>query len=303
MPVITLKPGGTGSRVRALGRVAAFWAGHTMLLVFGGKLSGFAPPAGRLFVSAIVIGAGTLGLTLWLLKKDGRPAAEAGVAPDRGSAARLALGFGFGLGLVALNATIAFVFGHVRWERVAEMGSGAVLLSLALFLLLSCAEELSFRGYPLRRLEGPFGLWGAQFIVAGMFGLYHFFLGWPLLHAFVGTGLGSLLFGMAALATRGLALPIGLHAAWNLGDWLLGGKGEPGLWRMVVAEEFRARSQLGGLLCYCTVMIAATGAFWLWHRRLLAIATNPNPGKSSDAGFDRSAHQSRHSLAGPSPPP
>jgi len=33
---------------------------------------------------------------------------------------------------------------------------------------------------------------------------------------------------MAALATKGLALPIGLHAAWNIGDWARGGKGTGG---------------------------------------------------------------------------
>lgn len=272
MPIVASEPGASDGRARALGWVAAFWAGYAMLLVFGGQLASFAPPTGRLLASGVVISAGALALTLALLKREGRPAAAAGVMLARGSGGRLAVGFGLGLGLVALNAAIAAAFGHVRWERVVENGGGTVLMSVALFLVLSCGEELGFRGYPLRRLERPFGLWGAQFMVAGMFGLYHVFLGWPLLPALLGTGLGSLLFGMAALATRGLALPIGLHAAWNLGDWLLGGKGEPGLWRVVVAEEFRARSQLVGTVGYCAVMIAATAAFWLWRRQRRPVA-------------------------------
>src|SRR5205814_5127242 len=70
------------------------------------------------------------------------------------------------------------------------------------------------------------------------------------LHAFFGAGVGSLLFGMAALATRGLALPIGLHAAWNFGDWVHGGKDSIGLWHPIVADGFRHRADSAAMVCY-----------------------------------------------------
>ena len=42
---------------------------------------------------------------------------------------------------------------------------------------------------------------------------------------------GSLLWGVALLITRGFAILIGMHAAWNFGDWMRssGGKAEGGI--------------------------------------------------------------------------
>jgi membrane protease YdiL (CAAX protease family) len=55
--------------------------------------------------------------------------------------------------------------------------------------------------------------------VAFAFAVEHVVGGMRWLHAILGAGIGSLLLGMAALATRGLAMPISLHAAWNFGQW------------------------------------------------------------------------------------
>jgi hypothetical protein len=85
--------------------------------------------------------------------------------------------------------------------------------------------------------------------------------------ALLGTGMGSILFGMAAIATRGLAVPIGIHAAWNLGAWALGDKQYPGLWKIVVDESSRSSAQMAGVTGYFCVMGLATLGFWLLHRR------------------------------------
>lgn len=135
--------------------------------------------------------------------------------------------------------------------------------------------ESGFRAYPLHRLEPVLGLWGAQGVVAVVSGLGHYLQGWPSLAAFFGTGLGSLVFGMAAIASRGLALPIGRHAAGNPTDWMLGGKGPTGEGKVVLAEDAQGRSRFVGTLGYCGVMMAATAGFSLWHRhRLPAAAVN-----------------------------
>lgn len=142
----------------------------------------------------------------------------------------------------------------------------ATTITLLTDIALSCREELGFRGYPLRRLERSFGLWEAQIIVALVFALEHMAGGWPWERALLGAGVGSLLFGMAAIATEGLALPIGLHAAWNFGDWMLGGKGSAGLWKPVVEEGRQGRAQLVGT-AYLVAIGSATFAFWIWNRR------------------------------------
>lgn len=84
----------------------------------------------------------------------------------------------------------------------------------------------------------------------------------------MGTAAGSLLFGMAAVATDGLAVPVGVHAVWNFGEWALGGKdvrlAGPGLW--AVAAPAPARSA-AGTVAYLAAFGGATLAFWAWHRR------------------------------------
>jgi len=133
---------------------------------------------------------------------------------------------------------------------------------------LSCREELAFHGYPLRRLKISFGFWGSQLIVILIFAVEHMAGGWSWTQALFGAGVGCLLFGMAAIATGGLAVPIGLHAAWNFGDWLRGNKQSNGLWKSVVEQPVQERAQMEGMMLYVIVMVLATSAFWWWHHRL-----------------------------------
>lgn len=81
-----------------------------------------------------------------------------------------------------------------------------------------------------------------QWMVALVFAAEHRLGGSTWIHALLGAGVGSLLFGMASLATRGLALPIGLHAAWNFGQWVAGDKEFPGIWRSTVEQGLKLAS-------------------------------------------------------------
>jgi hypothetical protein len=137
---------------------------------------------------------------------------------------------------------------------------------LVAYLLLACREELAFRGYPLRRLDRSFGPWSAQLIVALVFALEHRAGGYSWTNALFGTFVGSLLFGMAALATRGLALPIGLHAAWNFGQWIIGEKESSGLWKPIIPGGPSASTDHVVLIAYVAVFGLATLAFW-WFRK------------------------------------
>ncbi len=112
-----------------------------------------------------------------------------------------------------------------------------------------------------------FGLWPAQIFIALMFALEHKLAGATWIDAFLGSGIGSLLFGMAAIATQGLAVPIGVHAAWNVGHWALGLKGTPGLWRVVVDAQHQQGSGFAGILIYDAVMLSGAFGFWMWNRR------------------------------------
>ena len=74
-------------------------------------------------------------------------------------------------------------------------------------------------------------------------------------NAILGAFTGSLLFGMAALAMRGLAVPIGLHTAWNFGQWTLGEKETSGLWRPVVEQGYKQHVDHMGILGYLLSLV------------------------------------------------
>jgi membrane protease YdiL (CAAX protease family) len=254
-------------RWRVLGRVALFFLGCAVVLTVTVPLTHKLAGPWQSLVVGTIASLGVFALTLVFVHWERFRLDDVGAALSRRSLPRFVFGFFLGMLLVALFAAILAVASHLRWVRSPEVGFGATAVSLLTYIALSCREELAFRGYPLRRLERSFGLWGAQTIVALVFAVEHVAGGLPWSRALLGAGVGSLLFGMAAIATRGLAVPIGLHAAWNFGDWMLGGKDSPGVWKVVADEGYQGRSQLVRTIAYLALIGTATLAFWIWHRR------------------------------------
>ena len=217
----------------------------------------------ELFLGAVT-SITTFALTAIFVRWEALSLADVGAKPNGGSLAKLVLGFLIGLVIIAAWAGISLAAGQVHWIRANDFDVRSIAMALLAYLSLACREELAFRGFPLRMLDRRFGLWPAQLFIAVMFALEHKLAGATWVDAFLGAGVGSLLFGMAAIATRGLAMPIGIHAAWNLGHWALGLKGTPGVWRVV---EERRNPGVAGLFIYDVVMLFAMVAFWLWRRR------------------------------------
>jgi len=210
---------------------------------------------------------GAFVLTLAFVYWDKISLQEVGVRFTRRSLLRFGLAFLAGLSLPALQAALMVAYGNVQFERMSLFEGQAVWLSLVMYVCLACREELAFRGYPLRRLDQAFGAWRAQLIIAGMFAVEHAVGGMTWVHAVLGAGVGSILFGTAALMTRGLAVPIGIHAAWNFGQWILGEKESPGLWQ--IANNGRpVHTDVAETVSYLFVMALALCAFgwWRWRR-------------------------------------
>lgn len=186
-----------------------------------------------------------------------------------GSGARFGLGFAVGLLLVGLHALALFGIGHTSLERNPSAQSAQIAYALVGYALLASREELTFHGYPLRRLASLFGRWPALIVVSLVFAAEHVAGGADWLAAIAGAGVGSMLFGVASLTTRGLAVPIGIHAAWNFGDWMRssGGKPSGGPWRPVVEAGFDSRADVVGWAAYVVLMIGAAAVLWWWMRR------------------------------------
>ncbi|HVU29153.1 MAG TPA: type II CAAX endopeptidase family protein [Sphingomicrobium sp.] len=253
----------------AIGRVLLFWAATMVALALGSAVGGN-PDYAPLVVGSLTVPV-TIALTLLFIRWEDRKPREFGLELTRASWFRFAAGVLFGLLLIAVQTAIMAFAGRVHWTAASP--SPATLLPILGYLLLATREELAFRGYPLRLLTVELRPWTAQIIVAAMFIVEHKLGGATWENAVLGSGLGSLVFGMAALVTRGLALPIGIHAAWNIGDWARGGKGSGGLWRMVVEPDASALADKVAMGSYVAVMLCALASlWWVQHRARETVA-------------------------------
>lgn len=258
---------GTSRRWHVLSRVALFMLGCALMLAAAAPVVARVSGKWSQFLTGTLASIGAFALTALFVRWERLRLADVGAAINARSVARLTFGFLLGLLLVALWAAISAAAGTVRWVRAPGVGSPGLTTALVAYLALSCREELAFRGYPLRRLDRVFGLGVAQLVVAIAFAAEHRLGGSPWSQALLGPGAGSILFGMVAIATRGLAVGIGVHAAWNFGQWTLGLKGAPGLWQGVVKNGLQDSARRTGTMSYLVVMGAATLVFWFWHRR------------------------------------
>jgi hypothetical protein len=247
----------------ALARVLLFWIATMVILTAVGAGAGALGDR-----SGIAIGAGasllTFGLTILFIRWEGKSPRDFGFQVTWRSPMLFVLGVAVGFGLVGAHVALTALVAPVHWVRIRQWHLWRVLLMSVVFLLLATREELAFRGYPLRKLASDLGPASAQLIIAALFAIEHAIGGASWSNAIFGAGLGSIVFGMAALATRGLAMPIGLHAAYNLADWASGGKGDDGLWRIEVAPGFGDRAQFISMSLYIAVMSLAALAIWRW---------------------------------------
>lgn len=254
------------SKILAIARVLLFLVCCTLALIATSALPLARSGKTSLLFLAIVSSVGAFLITWAFTHWDSISLTSVGVGFGRGSITRLAFGLAVGFVILGAQWALMFVCGRVQL-KFSQLFSLSTFVPIATaFLFLSAREELAFHGFALQRLRSIVGLWPAQMAIAAVFALEHMAGGTSPINALAGACMGSLLFGMAAIATRGLAVPIGIHAAWNIGDWLRGGKETPGMWRLVVEPGYESYVQATGLFTYMMVMALSTFGFWLLYR-------------------------------------
>lgn len=209
----------------------------------------------------------TFLLTMLFLSWDARGLRDIGLGLSNQTMPRVLLGIVVGFAIVGLQEGLLYASGHIHWIAEGSRGSiGLVLLAFMAYLLLALREELVFRGYPLRSLERAVGMWGAILVVAIVFSLEHAAGGWTWSRSLLGPPAGAILFGLAALTTRGIAVPLGIHAAFNFGQWVMGQKELAGLYRPVVEAGFEKQAEALGYAGYLLGTLLAARGFCLWQR-------------------------------------
>jgi uncharacterized protein len=133
--------------------------------------------------------------------------------------------FGNAIGavLMLLPALLLAASGLVHWQSNPNAQS-TILSGLLLCISVAFAEELMFRGFVFQRFINGLGLWPAQLLMAAWFLLTHLnnpgMTGSIKFFAGINIFLASIMFGLAFLRTKSLAMPIGLHFMAN---WMQGG--------------------------------------------------------------------------------
>jgi uncharacterized protein len=176
-----------------------------------------------------------------------------------------------GAAFMLVPALILQTFGRVnlQWN---SMDVSALVSSMSLFAGIALAEELLFRGFVFQRLLSGLGLWPAQLLTAAFFLLTHLnnpgMSGSIKVMASINIFLASMLFGLAFIRTKSLAMPLGLHwmANWMQGGVLgfgVSGTAGSGLFKPVFGEApiwltggpFGLEGSLPGLICVVLMLI------------------------------------------------
>lgn len=193
------------------------------LLIVARRLDAGVPLVGQLAVVAMT--------SVFCQRLRGRPFAELSGAFDRTAGLDLLAGCLVGAGIMLVPAAGLMAAGVVRWSW-SGAGLAGIITGIGVCAGTAATEELLFRGFPFQRLVDGAGSTVAQIVVAAYFVLTHSsaiaMAGEVRFLAAANIFVASLLFGVAFLRTKGLALPFGLHFGANLTQGTILGFGVSG---------------------------------------------------------------------------
>jgi len=185
---------------------------------------------------------------------------------------QLITGLIIGATLMIFPAVILTVSGFAHWQ-INDLSFSTVISGLAVFVGVAIAEECLFRGFLFQRLIESLGEWPAQLIIAGMFLLTHInnpgMTGTTKIFASLNIFIASIMFGLAFIKTKSLAMPLGLHFMANfMQGAVLGfgvsGESEQSLFKAITEKcptwlsggAFGLESSILGLITVILVTIA-----------------------------------------------
>jgi len=206
------------------------------------------------------------------------------------------LGFGLGIGAVVMGLIFVcqLALGWIRITGTFSVPEGgipflpAIFMPLLGYLAVGLAEEVWIRGYVLTNLAEGFrntfsraalAVGSAAVFQSVLFGVLHANNPHASLLSTVNITLGAGMFALGYLLTGELAIPIGLHIAWNFfqgnvfGFPVSGGSSQaaqfltihqagPGLW---TGGDFGPEAGLLGLLGF--VLTCAAVIIWVYFRQ------------------------------------
>lgn len=221
----------TNKKVSLL-KAILFWILFYVLFIASTSQSGavFSNHVHR-FVSGIAGTAIVLIITWLFIKSENKTLADYGLVLGKTTFIKFFRGLAIGIIAITPIIILSVLFAGLEIQRNPE---GYNLWTPIMYLAIVPAafmEEIAYRAYPFIKLNKAFGLRITQLIVLIAFALHHIPLGWGLLGAFTGQGVWALIFGIAAVRSKGIALPTGIHVGTNLVQSIMGmNKGVDSFW-------------------------------------------------------------------------
>lgn len=204
-------------------KITLYWILFLVLLIAVTSLSStiFSTHVHRFIFG--IFGTGIALFITWLfVKSEKKSFAEYNLIWRKNTFHNFIKGLVIGIASFALITSILVFFGGLEIRKNPETVSPWIWFWYLAILPSALMEEIVFRSYSFLKLKKAFGLRLTQFIVLIAFAVYHIPLGWRPLTAFLGPGIWALIFGVAAISYRGIALPTGIHVGLNLTLSILG---------------------------------------------------------------------------------
>jgi hypothetical protein len=164
-------------------------------------------------------------VTLFFLKFDKKSFADIELHFERMTVVRFIIGIFVGMLIMGFLVAGVMYFTHVAIELNPKTDVWHFFFATAPLIPLAFMEELGFRAYPIQILKDKTGIRLSIVITSILFALYHIVNGWTIVSSFMGPAIWGLIFGLAAIYSRGIAMPTGIHYAANLTTSAFGAKG------------------------------------------------------------------------------
>ena len=249
-------------------RLLSFWAFAFVILVGCSFLKSLVRPAFGTLLWGLTSSALVLALIAVFRRRDRRSWRQSGIRFDSSAGAWLVGGLLLGLATyAAILLCTSLVIGPIRLTPGSPAALAALPLVLAGIAALGLMEELAFRTYAFWTATAALGPRGGQVLVAVAFTLLHLAYGWPWPTLALGVLPSAVLFGAAAYASGGVALPLGVHVGMNFGRWLTGEVDEQGIWRLDLDAADPTRLGTWAPLIGAIVPILVSLGLWWWSVR------------------------------------
>lgn len=220
------------------------------------------PTMSKYGLGGILLALIALFITYIALKKDKKQFSDMGLNFESKTPIRFTIGF-----LIGATITVLIIFIILNLSDLVLIDNPNnktlnMLLWLLGFLPLAFMEEVIFRGYGFLKIKKNLGIWPAQILMALFFAWYHDFTGMSFFNQLLGPGVWALIYGIAAIWSKGLAFPTGLHMAINVVLALVGQKDEKqAIWNLEYLNEpntsaISQTESTGMLIQLCILVIA-----------------------------------------------